>query len=784
MTILRNIFLTLTLCVTASALYAQTGVGNWVIHPVIAENTTNIIDSGDMIYYLADGNLFYYDKRGDESGFLSRNNKLNDVQVRQIYLNQNDGSLMVVYESSNIDIINADGSVTNIPDIANTDIDPKGINNVTFNGNRVYVATDFGFVILNADKDYEVIESQNYGESTSSAAEVSDFIIIAKADGAFMSAKSHALHTISTFTKFHTQPNAKFYSVNDSTILLDEGWIYRYVFDATGPKPRTVAAKLGLRNLAKYEGGFIGTSRSTPYSLVTFDKEGLNNVSTPLPDDMKSSLITTAETDGSVWELSTKGIRHVMLENGEVTTLFTDYFKYNSSSVLFPFYLRFNDALGKLFVTDCGANSYISNNTALSHISTLENGFWSNMLPDSIPTFGTYPDGKLRGIYTPVFDPDDPETYYIGTRFEGLLKIKGDKVVAKYDWTNSPFLKGWSATVTSLNFDSNKTLWAYGVTEDKLYALPRSKQENPTIDDWIPVNVDVPENSMHKAQMSITRRDEIKVMIVSGASNQLMLFYDGGDPASQSIKTILFNTGDLIDQDEKSFTWEWLLCITEDANGRIWLGTSNGVIEFNPASAFDPGFRINRIKVPRNDGTNYADYLLSGTTVTAIAVDGANRKWIGTLNMGLYLVSADGSQILKHFTTDNSPLTSNYIISLCCNPTNNAVYIGTPIGLLEYYSDAAPAAESYNDIYAYPNPVRPDYTGDIIITGLMENSLVKIADAGGKVIRSIQSTGGMASWDGCYQGGGRVKTGVYYVLASNNEDGSSNGVVTKILFIK
>ena len=112
------------------------------------------------------------------------------------------------------------------------------------------------------------------------------------------------------------------------------------------------------------------------------------------------------------------------------------------------------------------------------------------------------------------------------------------------------------------------------------------------------------------------------------------------------------------------------------------------------------------------------------------------------------------------------------------------MYIGTPIGLLEYYSDAAPAAESYNDIYAYPNPVRPDYTGDIIITGLMENSLVKIADAGGKVIRSIQSTGGMASWDGCYQGGGRVKTGVYYVLASNNEDGSSNGVVTKILFIK
>ena len=104
--------------------------------------------------------------------------------------------------------------------------------------------------------------------------------------------------------------------------------------------------------------------------------------------------------------------------------------------------------------------------------------------------------------------------------------------------------------------------------------------------------------------------------------------------------------------------------------------------------------------------------------------------------------------------------------------------------MVEYYSDAAPAAESYSEIYAYPNPVRPDYTGDIIITGLMDNSLVKIADAGGRVIRSIQSTGGMGSWDGCYQSGERVKTGVYYVLASSNEDESSQGVVTKILFIK
>lgn len=785
-TLLRKFTIMIMLAVAALSVSAQTGVGNWVIHPVFAENIINIVDTGDLIYYLADGNLFYYDKKADENHYLSRNNKLNDVNVSQIFYNYDARYLVVVYESGNIDVITSDGTVINAPDISKADIDPKTINYINFKDNKVYLATGFGFAILNANKDFEVIESQNFGENITSITEVSDFIIIGKANGAFMSPKSLAMHSPSTFTKFHVQANARFFNINDSTILLDEGWIYRYTFDSSGVKSKSVAAQASINMLAKTPTGFMGTSKYRPSKIVTFDSEGLNGVITELPSEMSASIVTTAENDGSLWELSSKGVRHLKLENGEVSTIYADYFKYNSSTVLFPYNLCFNEPLNKLYVMDCGANYYWDDNVSLAHINTLENGFWTDMMPDSIPTIGTYPDGKLRGIYSPVFDPDDPETYYIGTRFEGMLKIKGKEVVAKYDWTNSPFLQNWAATVNCLYLDSKKTLWAHKVNSGQAtYTLPREKQQGmPSIDDWVLLNVDMNTIAQHKTKMLVTKRDEIKIMIVNGACNQLLVFNDGGNPTSTSIPSIIFNSGDFLDQDEKPFTWDVIYCFTEDRNGRVWLGTSNGVIEFNPSNIFDSNFRINRIKVPRNDGTNYADYLLSGTIVTALAVDGANRKWIGTRNMGLYLVSADGSQILKHFTTENSPLTSNYIISLCCNPTNNEVYIGTPLGLVEYYSDAAPAAESYSEIYAYPNPVRPDYTGDIIITGLMENSLVKIADAGGRVIRSIQSTGGMASWDGCYQSGERVKTGVYYVLASSNEDESSHGVVTKILFIK
>lgn len=161
-TLLRKFTIMIMLAVAALSVSAQTGVGNWVIHPVFAENIINIVDTGDLIYYLADGNLFYYDKKADENHYLSRNNKLNDVNVSQIFYNYDARYLVVVYESGNIDVITSDGTVINAPDISKADIDPKTINYINFKDNKVYLATGFGFAILNANKDFEVIESQNF----------------------------------------------------------------------------------------------------------------------------------------------------------------------------------------------------------------------------------------------------------------------------------------------------------------------------------------------------------------------------------------------------------------------------------------------------------------------------------------------------------------------------------------------------------------------------------------------------------------------------------------------
>ncbi len=188
--------------------------------------------------------------------------------------------------------------------------------------------------------------------------------------------------------------------------------------------------------------------------------------------------------------------------------------------------------------------------------------------------------------------------------------------------------------------------------------------------------------------------------------------------------------------------------------------------------------------MPRNDGTNLADYLLDGQQVNCIAVDGSNRKWIGTNASGLFLVSADGSQIIKQFNTSNSYLSSNTIYSVCCNPNSNSVYVVTSSGFLEYMSDSTPAEDDYSSVYAYPNPVRPDFTGLITIKGLMDNSLVKIADPSGNVVKQLKSNGGMATWDGCNESGTRVKTGVYFVLASQGDSDGNQSAVTKIMIIR
>lgn len=773
---------------TALAFSASADTGGWKIHAVFSDDLTKIIDTGSIVYYVANGNLFSYNKEDDESEHYSKQTKLNDAYIDDMFYNFDDGYLFIAYDNGNIDILYDNGKVVNVPDIYNSSVRNKAIHWASFNDGYIYVGGGFGFAVFNSNRSFEVTESQIWDTGIRSIAMIGDYLWISTDDNLYYSPAEENHYSLSSFTLLNMGSRGEIHPIDDKSFLFDT-WGLQYVTmsDTGKPKVTWYSDVARLTMLQKTATGFIAIDKLSPCNLLNISADGTSYSRIELPDEMQQSLLSSQESDGSLWELSAEGLRHLSLEDDGSTTIYSDYFKYNASSVDFPAQLCYNEAYGELLVTGIGTSEYQRSYDIAAHINILKDGKWTEVTPESVTTIGSSAENILKDPYTPVFDPDDPDTYYIGTWFEGAYKITDGAEVAKYDWTNSPLEQNWVCAARALDFDAAGNLWILqSVSNPKLIVLPKAKLSQTTLteDDWINVNVSLPSASDFRATLFVTQSSDIKIVVAGSSGKNLIFIDDGGDPSSSSVKYTTYVSGNLYDQDGNEYSWDTGNCFAEGTDGKVWMGTNNGVIAFDPTKAQNSNFSITRIKVPRNDGTNNADYLLNSIEVTAIAVDGINRKWLGTVGNGLYLVNSDGSEILKHFTADNSDLPSDQILSICCDPNDNTVYIGTPNGLVEYYSDASPAAQSYSDIYAYPNPVTPEFTGEVTITGLMENSLVKIADASGNVIRSLQSSGGMATWDACYSNGKRVKTGVYFVLASQNENDSSSGVVTKILVIQ
>ena len=237
-------------------------------------------------------------------------------------------------------------------------------------------------------------------------------------------------------------------------------------------------------------------------------------------------------------------------------------------------------------------------------------------------------------------------------------------------------------------------------------------------------------------------------------------------------------------QDGSSIMVIQMRCVVEDAYQNIWIGTNVGPLRLTTEQMKNPSEAIfEQIKIPRNDGTNLADYLLAGVDISCMAIDGGGRKWFGTNGNGVYLISADNMKQVQHFLSDNSKLISNNIESIAINDKTGEVFIGTDKGLCSYMSDATKPSDNPGgeETYAYPNPIRPNYTGLITVVGLAFNSDVKIVTTNGVLVAKGTSNGGTFTWDGNDLNGKRVASGVYMVQTSDQE--GNNGTVCKIAIV-
>ena len=775
---------------------AQMAVGNWNVYPMYS-SLSKMVQTPDKVYFVSGNYLYSYDKNSQETYNYTSRNKLSDNIVSNIFYNNDKKYLLVTYTTGNIDLLYDNGDVVNLPDIKDAVLTYDiTINDVAFSGDNIYVATKFGLIIFD-EKKHEVKQSGVYNKEISLVTCVGDYVVIDQNHNLYFAHKDARFEMFENFKLFASGHYIDDIEGLDNNGLLSKATgknVYKYTINFTtgGVSRIGLIETADVTSLIYGKDGYYCISASTVYSI---SRDGIATAHSALPSSLASQTLSIWDNANIIWAGNANGIASYDITGGNLTVL-QDKFKPESVSVDYPFYIT-SDSNGKIYISNRSesTNYGFKGQWWPTYISTIYNGKIEDITPTNVtPTHASNPatskkNTLLYDSYQLAVDPEDPETYYVGTFWEGVYKIKDRKMVSQYNPSNSTMLESWGCRVHALSFDKENNLWCcnevLSAGQPSLHILPAAarKKETTTASDWIPISLG--DFKANKDVVILICKKSDMIFICDGRFDGWIVAYDTNGTYTDTSDDNYYLWDSFIDQDGKNYAPDRVYSFAEDENGRVWMGTSNGVIEItNPKNATNPSMTINRLKVPRNDGTNYADYLLDAIQVTSISVDNSNRKWLGTMSNGVYLVNETGSEILEHFASDNSYHPGGITYSVFADKFSNSVYIGTQYGLVAYSSNSAPAKEDYSEVYAYPNPVKPDYTGWITIKGLMDNSLVKIADSAGNVFYTTRSEGGMVVWDGCNSNGERVKSGVYFVYASQNENEQSSGAVTKILVVR
>lgn len=780
---IKRICLAVALLIVMAVVPAKSQqVGSWSIYPVFSGNNNNsLVDTDNKVFYLADGWLYSYDKDNDESVFYTKMNGMSDTDISDIYYNYDKKFLLVAYSNSNIDIVRENGRVDNVPDLKSVILTvSKAINSVDFSGDYAYIATDFGYMVVDCKKCV-VKESFNYGKAFKSIVVTDKNIFATFNKKIYVSSVGESHYELSSFKETNIKQEMQLRKIDNSSMLTTTGWFY---YIKIGEDPTNLAMSV-IEKSAPSNVSMSGSNMVASYKekYIVVSPDGTSQT-VAMPSEIDGSHLSTIDGKG-LWNLDSNGLKEFSISNGSVTILH-DTYRPNTSTVSEPYYLTYQN--GTLYSMNSGRNYKGASNGKSVMLSSLKNGVWNKLNPIKVDIHNNSYKSLIEP-YGMAIDPFDSEKIWFGSFFEGIYCIKNGKQIQKIDHLNSPMYLDFVVCVSDLKFDKEGNLWFSFYNFNKttyapLYILPKDKlyKENLTADDFISIDLGNFATT-YGSQLCISKDGRYVLLGSNMWKSKLAIIDTNGTLTDISDDRVAIVTT-YNDQDGKNFDIGYINSIKED-NGKYWLATNVGVgLINNIKAAFSGNVVVNRVKVPRNDGTNLADYLLDGLCINDIAIDGANRKWFGSSTSGLYLTSSDGSEILEHFSTENSSLTSDEITSVACSTDDNRVFIGTKKGTFVYESDAAPSQDDYSDVYAYPNPVRPDYSGHITVAGLMNNSLVKITDSMGNLVYSGRSTGGMFVWNGLNSEGSRVNTGVYYVFASQNENDKSSGCVTKILVVK
>ncbi|MBR5592911.1 MAG: Por secretion system protein [Bacteroidaceae bacterium] len=761
------------LFVLVSVLGVKASDDNWTLYPSY-HNTTYCQVVGDKVYVLASGALYSYTKSDNEVRKFDKITVLSDIDISYIRYSHFIDALVVVYENANIDILYNDESVYNISDFKNKSMPDKTINGVDIQDKYVYLSTSFGVVVLDLE-NLEFENTYNTGLDTYCAY---------RFDGKFYTGTKSGFYCCDMTKNLLDKNNwEQLYPNYPVTALCELGGVLYCIIDFVGiytftPNPKglkLVIANNGEKYKAMYRSGDeIIAYAPNKVSVITDEKTVVTYTNNG------SSYI--AKSGNTFWDC--KGYNGLVecefVDNGVVEVAMP--IVPNSPVRNYCEFMKFTNT-GKLLVAGgrinyLGLPEYNHDGTLMEY--NFENDRWNNF---DISSMESVTGLKYTNMCSIDEDPTEPGRYFASSFGYGVCEFKDGEFVQHYDYENSALESAIAnnkkyVRVSSVCFDNDGNLWCTNTTNivDVIKVLKKSGE-------WVSLNYKDIEGFETITKLYIDSRGWLWVVSMQGEPGLFCAKMNNTpfDTSDDITKTWLHK---FVNQDGVSYDIYQIYDIAEDRSGAIWVGTNIGVFVIDdPEKFFNDGV-FKQIKVARNDGTGLADYFMSGVYIKDIEIDGAGRKWIGTNNNGIYLVSADGQETIHHFTTDNSPLPSDCIESIAINNVSGDVFIGTDKGIASYKGDATVAAESLEkgNVYAFPNPVTADYSGNISVVGLTQGCVVKIVDAAGYLINEGESNGGMYSWNGRNQRGEKVASGVYYVLAYDSE--GREGVAAKILITR
>lgn len=783
----KRIFFTgFLLFVFACTMWSQVAMGKWSTH-FAYNSVSQIAQSDNKIYAISNGALFSMDKQDGNIEFYSKLSGLNDATVSRIEYDPIDKLLLIIYDNGNIDVLSNSG-ITNLPDFFNKQMSTsKAVNQIQFYENKAYLSCNFGIIVLNMAKK-EVADTYYIGPNASEVkvlnTTVNNGIIFALTASTIFRASANDPNLVN-YANWSTTTGLpgsgdyqKMGSFGGQLILLRGGYLYKQETNNswTPVLPAISVSDFNVTTISLNV--FAGNTTYLINSL--FNVSPITTLGT----------ITDAEYDGqnSTYYFAANNLGIISYKQTGSETPVVNYIKPAGPAVNIPWDMTF--AGKKLFVVPGGRWS--DQNLTPGAVMMYENGIWTNILGSTIQNITGKPVLDFMNVAVDLTDPADPNEpkyshFFVTSYGTGLYEFKNNAFVKLYNESNS--------TINSIYPGDPLYMRLDGAVYDKKGNLFLANSQvascikvllaNGT---WTQLNYP---NTVQPTlgKIIINSLNANQKWLISARSGDIIVFDDNGTITDQSDdKSAIITPFNYPETDNAGnvkivpITPGGIYSIAQDKNGVIWVGTNVGPFLFNNLSkVYDPNYTCSRVKIPRNDSTNLADYLLVGESIQAIAIDGANRKWLGTKSSGVYLMSENGQQTIQHFTISNSPLLSNNVMSLAINPLTGEVFFGTDQGIISYQSDANEAGATFGDVYAYPNPVRQGYTGVVTITGLMEKTQVKITDITGNLICETISNGSIATWDCKDVHGRKVNTGIYLAICAN-ADGTQSAI-TKILVI-